>query len=153
MRTQKLGKIVPTPDRAAARDALACLRNGGALYVGAECSNYALPPRVVREVETLLAAYAEGKTPLVSTSDQEIGTQEAAAYLKLSRPTVVKMMDDGRIAFRKPGKHRRVRIADLMAFERSLRRDQDAAMDELSALGQDAIGHAREIGSFDDEMM
>lgn len=153
MRPQTIHDPVSTPDRAAARDALACLRNGGALFVGAKRSSYALPPHVAREVETLLEAYAEGRTPLVSTSDEEVGTQQAAAFLKLSRPTVVKMMDDGRIPFRKPGKHRRVRLADLVAFDRRLRKDQNAAMDELSALGQDAIRHARGNGSFRDEMI
>jgi len=153
MRTLKTHESVSMPDRAAARAALACLRGGGALFVGAKRANYALPPYVASAVETLLEAYADGQTPLVSTSDEEIGTQEAAAFLKLSRPTVVKMMDDGRIPFRKPGKHRRVRLADLMAFEQTLRRDQNAAMDELTALGQDAIRHARENGSFADEMI
>jgi len=153
IRDRKADESVASQDRAAAREALACLRDGGALFVGAERSSFALPPYVAREVETLLEAYADGQTPLVSTSDEEVGTQEAAAFLKLSRPTVVKMMDDGRIPFRRPGKHRRVRRVDLVAFERRLRRDQDAAMEELSALGQDAIAHARENGRFTDDMI
>ena len=152
MKAEKIHESVSTPDRVAARDALVRLRNGGAVFVGAKRSSYALPPLVASGVEALLQAYADGLTPLVSIGDDEVGTQEAAAFLKLSRPTVVKMMDEGRIAFRKPGKHRRVRLADLAAFERRLRSDQNAAMDELSALGQDAIGHARETGSFTEEM-
>lgn len=100
----------------------------------------------------MLEAHADGRTPFVSTSDDEVGAQQAAAFLKLSRPTVVKMMDEGRIPFRKPGKHRRVRVADLVAFELALTRERDAAMTELSALGQDAIRTAREKGSFSDEM-
>lgn len=148
MRTQRIHQPVSAPERAAARDALARLRDGGALIVEVKRSSYALPAFVAREVMTLLEAFAEGQTPLVSTSDEEVGTQQAADFLKLSRPTVVKMMDEGRIPFRKPGKHRRVRLADLIAFEQKLTRDQGAAMDELSALGQDAIRRAREKGSF-----
>ena len=152
MRVRTIHEPVSAPDRAAARDALACLREGGALYVGAKRAAIALPPSVAREVETLLEAYAVGRVPVVSSTEEEVGTQQAAAFLKLSRPTVVKMMDEGRIPFRKPGKHRRVRMADLVAFERQLRLDQEAALEELSALGQEAIRIAREKGSFTDDM-
>jgi excisionase family DNA binding protein len=108
---------------------------------------------VAREVMTLLEAFAEGRTPLVSTSEEEVGTQEAADFLNLSRPTVVRMMDDGRIPFRKPGKHRRVRLADLMALEVQMTHDRQTAIDEISALGQEAIRQARAQGNFTEDMM
>ena len=153
MRTQKIHEPVSVPERAAARDALARLRDGGALCVEEKTASYALPAFVARQVVTLLEAFADGQTPLVSTSHEEVGTQQAADFLKLSRPTVVKMMDEGRIPFRKPGKHRRVRLADLVAFENQLARDRHAALEALSALGQEAIREARETGSFSDEMI
>jgi len=153
MRLQKIHEPVSAPERNAARDALARLRDGGALCVEVKTSTYALPDFVAREVVTLLEAFADGQAPLVSMSDEEVGTQQAADFLNLSRPTVVKMMDDGRIPFRKPGKHRRVRLADLVAFEARLMREREAAIDELSAVGQDAIRQARENGSFRHEMI
>lgn len=64
----------------------------------------------------ILTAYAEGQTPSVLAPDDELTTQEAADILGLSRPTVVKMMDDGKLPFHKPSAHRRVRRADLMAY-------------------------------------
>ncbi len=141
------------PERAAARDALERLRVGGALCVEEGTSSYVLPDLVAREVMTLLEAFAEGRTPLVSTSEEEVGTQEAADFLNLSRPTVVRMMDDGRIPFRKPGKHRRVRLADLMALEVQMTHDRQTAIDEISALGQEAIRQARAQGNFTEDMM
>jgi excisionase family DNA binding protein len=144
---------ISVSERAQARDALAQLRNGGSLFVGVEHSRIALPETLTRDVENLLAALAAGETALVSSSNEELTTQQAAAFLKLSRPTVVKMMDEGRIPFRKPGKHRRVRTTDLLAFQEVLNRDRDAAMDELAALGQEVIRAAREEGSFRDEML
>jgi excisionase family DNA binding protein len=153
MRTRKIHEPVTDPERAAARDALARIRDGGALCVQAKTSNHALPAFIAREVVSLLEGFAEGHTPMVSISGEEVGTQQAADFLKLSRPTVVKMMDDGRIPFRRPGKHRRVRLADLVAFEAQLRRDRETAIDELSTLGQEAIRQARDNGSFSDEMI
>lgn len=139
--------------RAAAGEALSRLRQGGGLFVEFKRNRLALPAELINDVQALLAAYADGGTPIVASSDEEVGTQEAADFLNLSRPTVVKLMDEGRIAFRKPGKHRRVRVADLVAFERDLRAQQDAATDELSALGQEAIRRAREKGNYSDEMI
>ncbi len=153
MMRPQIKEAVAHPERAQARDALARLRSGGSLFVEANRSRLALPKVLTRDVETLLVALAEGETPLVSTSKEELTTGQAAAFLKLSRPTVVKMMDEGRIPFRKPGKHRHVRVADLLAFEQQLNRDRDAALDELSALGQDAIRDAREKGVFSPEMV
>lgn len=152
-KTRKIHGPISVPERAAVRDALASLRGGGDLFVEMKRSRHALPAVVAREVEALLEAFAEGQTPWVSMAEEEVGTQQAAEFLNLSRPTVVKMMDEGRIPFRKPGKHRRVRMVDLVAFGQQLTRERDAAADELSALGQNAIRHAQENGSFSDEMI
>ena len=47
-------------------------------------------------------------------------TQQVANRLKVSRPYVVKLLDSGVIAHSKVGKHRRVKLSDLIAYERSL---------------------------------
>jgi excisionase family DNA binding protein len=48
--------------------------------------------------------------------NEEITTQEAAAALRVSRPTIIKAIEEGRLAARKVGKHRRVRIYDFNAY-------------------------------------
>lgn len=48
--------------------------------------------------------------------NEEITTQQAAAALRVSRPTIIKAIDEGRLAARKVGKHRRVRIYDFNAY-------------------------------------
>jgi excisionase family DNA binding protein len=144
---------VSAPDRASARDALARLRQGGDLVVAGKGRRVALPRSIAREVVTLLEAYADGRTPLVAAADEEVGTQEAASVLNLSRPTVVKLLDESRIPFRKPGKHRRVRMSDLLAFKMSVERERARALDRLTALGQEALEGAREQGRLTDEMI
>ena len=48
--------------------------------------------------------------------DEEITTQQAAEALRVSRPTIIKAIDEGRLAARKVGKHRRVRVYDFNAY-------------------------------------
>lgn len=51
--------------------------------------------------------------------NDELTTQEAAAALRVSRPTIIKAIDEGKLPARKVGKHRRVRVYDFNAFARS----------------------------------
>jgi excisionase family DNA binding protein len=51
--------------------------------------------------------------------NDELTTQEAAAALRVSRPTIIKAIDEGRLPARKVGKHRRVRIYDFNAYARA----------------------------------
>lgn len=149
----KKSELVSAPVRHAAGRALASLRAGGVLVVEGGRERIGLPPPVARKVAVLLAAYADGQNPSVLAPDEEMTTQQAADLLGLSRPTVVKMMDEGRLPYHKPGAHRRVRRADLEAFQVSFRRDQRAALAKLSALGQKMEREAREEGRFDDDMI
>ncbi|MGC1302388.1 MAG: helix-turn-helix domain-containing protein [Caulobacteraceae bacterium] len=152
-RAIKTTEAVSQPVRNAAGRALTRLRAGGTLVVEGGHERIDLPLGISRKVEALLVAYAEGQSPSVLAPEDDLTTQQAADLLGLSRPTVVKMMDAGRLPYQKPGAHRRVRRADLEAFQAALKRDQRGALAELSALGQEMEREAREDGSFDDDMI
>jgi len=65
----------------------------------------------------------------------ELTTQQAAAALRVSRPTIIKAIDDGRLAARKVGKHRRIRVYDFNAFARV---DHGESARVASALSRDS---------------
>ena len=60
----------------------------------------------------------------------------------MSRPTVVKLIDDGHLPARKVGSHRRIPLADLLAYRDNMIGRRRAALDQMS---QDA----EELGLYD----
>jgi len=70
--------------------------------------------------------------------DFELTTQQAADILGVSRPTLVKLLEDGTMPFRTIGVHRRIKAAVVFAYLDEERRRQDSALDELVAINQPA---------------
>jgi len=70
--------------------------------------------------------------------DFELTTQQAADILGVSRPTLVKLLEDGTMPFRTIGVDRRIKAAEVFAYLDEERRRQDSALDELVAINQPA---------------
>jgi excisionase family DNA binding protein len=75
-------------------------------------------PGPLREVLTLAAAaLAAGRPVTLACHEPTLSTQEAADLLGISRPTLVRLLDAGVIPYDRPGRHRRVQLADLLAHQ------------------------------------
>ena len=62
--------------------------------------------------------------------------------LNVSRPHLVKLLEEGRLPFHKTGKHRRVRFADLMQFKSRRDKASEDAMADLAKQVQElALGY------------
>jgi excisionase family DNA binding protein len=82
----------------------------------------------------------DGQEVLVATRESCLTAQEAADFLGVSRPTLIRVLDLGEIPFERPNSHRRIRLADVVAYkaERTRRR---AALDELLSMSDDMAEH------------
>ena len=88
---------------------------------------------IERTAELLLA----GKHVRVIEDEEAMTTQEAADMLNVSRPHLVKLLEEGVLPFHKTGKHRRVLFADLMGYREEREKASHAAMEALAQQAQD----------------
>jgi excisionase family DNA binding protein len=85
-----------------------------------------------------------GRAITVAPLAQRLTTQEAADLLGVSRPTLIKLLEDGKIPFEQPGRHRRIRLDDLLAYRDRRRKERSEILDEL-------VVQTQALGLYDDE--
>ncbi len=96
-----------------------------------------MPTFALRLLGEILSELALGNTVKVVPIHAELTSQEGADLLNVSRPHLVKLLDDGVLPFTKTGKHRRIKFADLMAYKKQREQASYSAMDELAAQAQE----------------
>jgi excisionase family DNA binding protein len=104
---------------------------------GQETDTITVPVSALRLFLHLLAEMSRGNAVTLIPTNAELTTQQAADLLRVSRPYLVKLLDEGRIPCRTVGKYRRVRFDDLMTYKQ---RDDEArakVLDQLTAEAQE----------------
>ncbi|WP_109483961.1 helix-turn-helix domain-containing protein [Paraburkholderia sp. C35] len=95
-----------------------------------------LPTSALRLLVDILAELADGNAVRVVPVHAELTTQEAADLLNVSRPHLVKLLEENALPYHKTGKHRRVRFADLMRFKAERDQASEQAMEALAQQAQ-----------------
>ncbi|WP_342089223.1 helix-turn-helix domain-containing protein [Dyadobacter sp. OTU695] len=90
-----------------------------------------LPAGAVSLLKDILEAMAAGRGVVIIPENAELTTVEAAEVLNVSRPFLIKLLNEGAIPHRKVGKHRRVRMEDVMAYKRKIDQEREAILDQL----------------------
>ena len=96
-----------------------------------------LPLIAVRLLVRILEEMARGNAVTLIPVHAELTTQEAAAMLNISRPSLIQLLDEGKIEYRKVGTHRRVRFEGLMKYKRAAEAARRAALQELTDYDQE----------------
>ena len=95
-----------------------------------------LPAGAVAMLMEILEAMAAGRGVTIVPENAELTTVQAAELLNVSRPFLIRLLDTGEIPHRKVGKHRRIRMEDVMAYKQKVDHDREVVLDRLVAEAQ-----------------
>ena len=96
-----------------------------------------LPAVLVQQVAEMLRHLAEGNAVSIVPLNSTLTTQQAAELLNVSRPFLVRLLEEGLIPFTKAGTHRRVTYRDVLAYKEQQNLEAEAAMQELADQAQE----------------
>lgn len=117
---------------------LAPLPAAQAILIGPDGTRLELPGEVFEVLREVVAALAQGLAITVSPHETVLSTSEAAQLLGVSRPTLVRLLESGEIPFDQPGRHRRVRLADVLTYQERSHRRRAALLDQMVADSESA---------------
>lgn len=136
--------VLPPSDMAQMMELAAFLRQHSepAALVGPDGEQVPLPLEVYTALVQVVAAMRAGKAITIAPLEQRLTTQQAADLLGVSRPTLVKLLGEHEIPYEQPGRHRRVRLSDVLAY-------RDRRNQERRARLADMTRQATEDGLYD----
>lgn len=95
-----------------------------------------LPAGAVAMLMDVLEAMAAGRGITLIPENAELTTVQAAAFLNVSRPYLIKLLEEKAIPCRLVGKHRRIRMEDVLAYKARIDREREDVLDQLAAAAQ-----------------
>ena len=96
-----------------------------------------LPPVALRFIGEMLGAMSQGQTVTILPTKAEFSTMEAAHFLNVSRPFLVKLLEDGEVPYRKVGSHRRIVFEDLATYKKRITEARQLALDRLATIDRE----------------
>ncbi len=103
-----------------------------------------LPAGAVAMLMEILEAMAAGRGVTLVPENAELTTVQAADVLNVSRPFLIKLLEENALPHRKVGKHRRIRMEDVMAYKSRIDREREAVLEQLAREAQEqGMGYDR----------
>lgn len=96
-----------------------------------------IPTTAYELLVEILENMSLGNSVALMPLQTELTTQQAADYLNVSRPYLVKILSEERIPYRKVGAHRRIRFEDVLRYKRQIDAERTRVLDQLAREAQD----------------
>lgn len=106
---------------------------GRPALVAADGERLELPESMYDVLRQVAEALSSGMGVNVAPLSAMLTTQEAAEYLGISRPTLVRILERGEIPMERPGRHRFVRLKDLVDYQDRMKDQRRAVLEEMVA--------------------
>jgi excisionase family DNA binding protein len=106
--------------------------------VNADGTELPISDNLFKVLQEILPVLEEGRTTVtISPNSAEMTTQEAADVLNVSRPHLVKLLDNNEIPYTKTGSHRRIKVKDVMDYKEKKDTRCRKSLDEMSEIMQE----------------
>lgn len=109
--------------------------------VGAKGQRLEVPAALTEIIYRAAELLAEGRPVAVMPNEEVLSTREAAGLLNISRQYLVRLVDAGELPAHKVGSHRRLHVADIVAFKAKRDAQRASALDRLTELSEDVGGY------------
>ena len=108
-----------------------------------EATHIVVPSVAFRFLLQVLHELAEGNAVTVAPIHAELTIQQAADLLNVSRPYLIKMLENKEIPYRRVGNRRRIRLSDLINYKRNSEETRRRVFRDLTRDAQDmGLGYA-----------
>ncbi len=95
-----------------------------------------LPAFAIKLLQEIMKQIAKGNPISIVPIATEVTTQKAADILSVSRPFIVKLLENGEIPFTKVGRHRRLKFNDVIEYKKMMMDKRRNALEEMIAIDQ-----------------
>lgn len=96
-----------------------------------------LPKEALALLRDILTEMARGNAVTIVPTHAELTTQEAANILNVSRPHLIKLLEEEKIPYTRTGTHRRIRYQDVLAYRAERDQRSHEALEELTKQAQE----------------
>jgi excisionase family DNA binding protein len=114
------------------------VHEGPIKLVGAKGRRAELPSAVVGLLDEILKNMQAGRTVHIVPESPQLTTQRAANLLGVSRPFMVRMLEEGQLPFHMVGSHRRVYLKDLLAYQKRRDAERHDAINRMARMELEA---------------
>ncbi|CAN5355546.1 helix-turn-helix domain-containing protein [soil metagenome] len=122
---------------------IARLQRPMARLVGPDGTEVEIPASALAALQAVVHDMAQGLTVTLIPHDKELTTKEAADILNISRPFLIRLLDQGELPYHRVGTHRRLRVEDVLAYREQRAKKRREKLRELTRLSEEAEGGYR----------
>jgi excisionase family DNA binding protein len=109
--------------------------------VGPSGEALAIPESVFYVLERVVEVMARGDSITVVPIGEKLTTQQAANLLNISRQYLIRLLDENQLPFTKTGKHRRLKLEDVLEFKERRDLDRTSKLNELTQITENLCGY------------
>lgn len=110
--------------------------NRQATLISASGDGVALPTQLFEVLARVPTESAAGRGVTVMPRDMRLTTQQAADLLAVSRPTLIRLLENGQIPLDLVGRHRRILLRDVERYQEQSRTERRALLRQFAREGQ-----------------